>query len=291
MSQILTARNIEQRLTTYLFIAKVFFKRGLWYMASYRTQFILRFLNAFVWCAVFYFMGRMMGGGPSPMLEQYGGDFFSFLVLGWAMQRFISSSLHNLEDTISHEVGTGNIEFMCLSNASIPLTFHYLAVPYMYFSCLVDIVMYLLVGTVLFGLKFSPSPHVPLALLILVLMIMSNSAIAIVSGGIILITKRGNPIRWFFDQVTFLVSGVYFPSELLPSLVFGFSLFIPLTRAMRSFRLALLPTPLSTPELLNVVISDVIYLTIFTLVVTPTAFLAFKYCLRKAKIDGSLAQY
>ncbi|MCB0237245.1 MAG: ABC transporter permease, partial [Anaerolineae bacterium] len=61
-----------------------FLRRDLLLQTSYRFAFVLQFAGIFFNMLVFYFLSTLVGVGAAPYLEPYGGDYFSFVLIGLA---------------------------------------------------------------------------------------------------------------------------------------------------------------------------------------------------------------
>ena len=83
-----------------------------------------------------------------------------------------------------------------------------------------------------------------------------------------------------------MLGGVYYPITVLPEWLQRFSYVLPITYSLEGMRLALL-RGYSWRQL-----SPNIYaLIVFSVIMLPISVLVFRYAIRKAKMDGSLAQY
>jgi ABC-2 type transport system permease protein len=60
------------------------------------------------------------------------------------------------------------------------------------------------------------------------------------STGIVLVSKRGDPITWVLTTLTGLISGVLYPVAMLPDWIQKVSYALPTTQALAALRLALL---------------------------------------------------
>jgi len=113
-------------------------------------------------------------------------------------------------------------------------------------------------------------------------------AIGVMSAGIIMKTKQGDPLTWAFSWITQLVSGVFYPLKLLPWYLEWVGKIFPLTYSLDGIRLCLQAgQDLSSPA----VFSDAVNLIIFTGIAVPIALYVFKKGYDAARRDGSLGQY
>jgi ABC-2 type transport system permease protein len=120
--------------------------------------------------------------------------------------------------------------------------------------------------------ELSPA-HVNLlaAFIMLVLTVLAMMGMGIISAGIIMVTKAGDPVNWVFGALSLLLSGVYYPVEILPSALRGVSAILPLTYGLEGMRLALMTgTPITS------LIDKVGILLVFIWVAWPLGYLVFR---------------
>lgn len=265
-------------------VASAFFKRDLSLALSYRLSFVLQFLGIFFSVATFFFLSQLFGNAVAPQLETYGGDYFSFVLIGLAFSGYMGLSLSSFAESIRESQMMGTLEIMLLSPtrlSSILLS----SSLWSYALTTLRVVVYLLLGALLFGFSLSQANFLG-ALVVLLLSITSFSSIGIVSAAFVLVLKKGDPVAWLFGSVSSLLAGVFYPVSILPDWLEPLSRFLPLTYALDAMRLTMLQG-----SSLYSVRFDLFVLLGFSVVLTPLAFLVFRQALRRAKMDGSLIQY
>ena len=142
----------------------------------------------------------------------------------------------------------------------------------------------LAVGAAL-GVRFLAS-GVLAASIIIVLLMISTFGIAAMSGAVVMVTKQGNPISFFFSTFTTLMGGVVFPVATLPWYLRYVSYGIPLTWALEGLRAALL-----YGEGLQELLPLIEVLAVFAAVTVPLGLLSYKVAFDRARRDGTLSQY
>ncbi len=101
-----------------------------------------------------------------------------------------------------------------------------------------------------------------------------------------MVLKQGDPINWAFSALSGLLGGVFYPITVLPQWLQMFSYILPITYSLNAMRLALLQG-----YSLEALAPDIIALMLFSVVMLPFSIMAFRYAVRRAKVDGSLTQY
>ncbi len=262
----------------------LFLKRFLVTLVSYKTALALGILGGFVGLLQFSFMGRFLSDGNSfPALAQYGGNLLAYLIIGSAFTSFVGVSLSSFQSTIRSEQQMGTLEYLLMSNTRLELILVYAGVMN-FIQSFVNVAILLTVVVFVFDIPLGI--NVVAAFATMVLTVMSLSGIGLMSAGIIIVTKVGDPITWAFTTLTGLLSGVLFPVEYLPGYLQGISMMLPTTHALHALRLTLIQ---------NAHISDVVpqllLLLVMTLVTVPLGFIIIRMGFNQARKVGSLSQY
>jgi len=215
------------------------------------------------------------------------GGYFTFALIGIAFQEYVHFAVQSINESIREEQWNGTMETIL----STVTDFKIFLLGEVCFSFIVSsavLLMSLLVGLAL-GAKFYVTPFSILTTVILtILLIASHMDIGILSAGIIMKIKQGNPVTWAFSWISQLVSGVFYPLGLLPWYLEWIGRAFPLTYSLDGIRLCLQSgKDLTSP----VILSDIISLIIFVVIATPIALYVFKIGYDAARRDGSLGQY
>jgi ABC-2 type transport system permease protein len=260
-----------------------FVKRDFFQELSYRLSFFFQFYGVFFSVTLFYFIAKIFSGNTSQFLERYDSDYFAFVVVGVGLLGFMTSGMSVYAGSIRQGQMLGTLEAMLVTPTSISVIVTSSAV-WTYLRSGLMVIVYLAVGMA-FGLDLSRA-NVPTAILVIALAVVAFSALGILSASFILAFKRGDPVTALFGGLSGLLGGTFFPVEVLPSWVQPLAELIPLKHALEAVRGALLlghgPVTLSRPLLM---------LALFAAGLMPLAVGAFRLAVRKAKRDGSLAQY
>jgi ABC-2 type transport system permease protein len=139
-------------------------------------------------------------------------------------------------------------------------------------------------GMVLFGARFELSGVVA-ALAVLGLGLIVSLALGICSAAFVIVFKRGDPIAWLIDALTLLVSGIFYPVEVLPPALRAVASLVPATHALSALRNALLRGA-GVCE----VMQQLIALVLFAATILPMSSLILRWALHRAAHDGTLGQ-
>lgn len=261
-----------------------FLRRDFQTQASYRLDFLLRLVRILASTAIFYFISQTLGTAVSPYLQPYNTDYFHFVLLGIAFYPFIRLSIGNLSQVVRRYQQNGTLEMLFLSPTPVLATLS-MSTLWSYCWALLQTLCYLLAATLLFGayLKWA---NLLLAGLIVLLAILANVGLGLINVSFVLVTKRSSPLGHVLGVSTTLLAGLYFPIEVLPGWLKTFSHLIPATYSFDALRRTLLQQ--TSPEAVG---QDMLILTGFATVLLPIGLVVFQCAVRRAKMDGSLAQY
>ncbi len=254
---------------------------------TYKFWLILDIAGMILFVVTYYLFSLIT---TSQQIQEAGymvGGYFTFALIGIAFQQYVHFAVQSINESIRDEQWNGTMETI-LSTAT---DFKIFLLGEVCFSFIVSsalLLMSLFVGLML-GAKVYATPASILSVIVLtILLIASHMDIGILSTGVIMKIKQGNPVTWAFSWLSQLVSGVFYPLKLLPWYLEWIGRIFPLTYSLDGIRLCLQSgKDLTSPEILN----NVINLLIFIAIATPISIYVFKKGYDSARRDGSLGQY
>lgn len=261
-----------------------FFVRDYYTETSYRVAFLFSLTGLFFNAFTFFFVSKLVGESASPYLGQYGGDYFSFVIIGLAFGSYFSLGLGGFSRAIREAQTTGTLEAMLMTPTPVSIIVIGSAL-WNYAFTTFRVFVYLFLGIAFLGLTLNNANYLA-GVVGLLLSIVAFASIGIIAASVIMIIKRGEPITGLLGATANLIGGVYYPVEILPDWLQFVSKFIPVTYALRVMRLSLL-TGASWEELA----SDLIVLAGFTVVLFPLSLVTFRWAVERARQDGTLAHY
>ena len=261
-----------------------FIKRDFQTEKSYRLAFIMRFATIFFTTATFFFIAKLFGKNINPLLKDYGGDYFSFVLIGIAFSAFLTVGLSSFSRSISSAQAQGTLEAILVTPTRLIGIILYSSIWSFLFTS-ISVIIYLVLGVLVFGASFA-NANLLGALVILGLTILLFSGIGVLSASFIVVFKRGDPINWLFSSASSLVGGAFFPISVLPVWLQKISYLFPLFYALKAMRQALL-----LGYSFKALSSDILILALMTAVILPLSIFIFSYAVKQAKIDGSLGTY
>jgi ABC-2 type transport system permease protein len=244
---------------------------------TYRLSFAIGVANAAFAVGTYYFLSRLIGGQPG------GYDAFAFLLTGVVLNGAASAAIACYALAIRDAQQTGTLPVLVVSPVSAARLIA-LSSAYPMLRAVIEGTIDLFAG-VLLGLSLS-SANVPGAVLVFALSMAAFSALGVLSAACIVVWKRGDPIPWLIGAASWLLGGVFYPVDQLPSWLQGFSWFLPITYALEALRPALLGG-VGFVEVLR----RATPLLLLAAVLVPSSLLAFTWAIERARREGTLRQY
>jgi ABC-2 type transport system permease protein len=261
-----------------------FFRRDALIHTSYKVGFFVDLVGVFFTAATYYFVSRLFGSAASPFLQQYGGDYFAFVLIGVAFSAYQNVGLNSFSQSLRQEQFLNTLEPLLMTPVNTP-RFLVGSSLWDFLYATVRVALYLILGAVFFGFRMTDARVGP-ALAVLVLTLFAFMGLGVFAASFIMRFKRGNPVTWFMEAASNLLGGVFFPLTALPLGLQKTALFIPMTHALEGLRKTLL-TGAGWKE----VTPQLMALSLFIAVMWPIGIFVFGRALRRARADGSLGHY
>ena len=252
--------------------------------ASYKFAFFLQLVGILVSMITYFFLSKLLGDIGVSYLKPYGGNYFSFILIGVAFFSYLRISIDGISKSIREGQMLGTLEALLVTQTGIP-TIIISSSLYSFIFASFKVAVYLLLGVFVFGVNMGNANFAG-ALLILLLTIISFSSFGILSASFVMVLKRGDPISSIFTSVSGILGGLYYPVSVLPGWLQKLSYLLPVTYSLEGMRLALLQG-YSLRELMP----NIVALLLFSIIMLPLSIFIFGYAVKRAKIDGTLTQY
>ncbi len=264
-------------------VMAAFLRRDLREALTYKFSFISSLTGILLSSATFYFVAKLVPRG-TPSLGPFGGDYFSFAVVGVAFAGLLGMFQEGLAAVVRSAQLSGTLEALLVTPVPVPVILFGSSLYSLLFQ-VVRTALHLGVALAFFGLALG-RVNAAGVLAVGVLTVLCFLSVGVLSASFILVYKTGNPFSWIMGTVSGLLGGVVFPVALLPPWIRWISSLLPVTYALDGMRKSLLASA-SFAE----VLPDVAALAAFGAVLLPASLVAFRLAVRKAKKDGTLAHY
>jgi ABC-2 type transport system permease protein len=267
-----------------LSILRAFLVRDARRELSYPANLLLTFFSG-VFTVVIWFFTVRFAGASIPREKIVGGDWFSFVLFGWAFLQYLQVSLFTFASNLREEQVAGTLE-MLLATPEREETIVLSLAAWDYLWQTFQIAVLLSIAT-MFGLHWSfvPAGLLPAALLVL-LTLAVYVGIGLVAAAWTIHFKKGAAVSVVASAAATIFGGVVFPPETLGPRLSMVSKLVPATWVNHGLRTTLLAGG-SWRE----VGGDFAALTIFAILSLPAGLILFRFALEGARKRGDLASY
>lgn len=208
-----------------------------WEQRSYRTSLALGALSSTVALVQFFLMGHFLQQGNTfEGIQLYGGNIVSFLLTGSVFTGFVVVGLNAFSGYLQEEQATGTLESVLVMPTSVIRPMLFSGGAALIGTALGSLTMVAMFGIVL-DVPFDPDPIGVVS--VLGLLILVTGGLGLAGCGVLLVTKRGDPVKWAVITATTLLSGVMYPVTIFPEWVQSVAGVLPTTIALDGVRLAL----------------------------------------------------
>ena len=187
---------------------------------------------------VWYFVGRFLNAGASQAVQQEGGNYLAYVVIGVLLNQVCLAALNGPFTTISEAFWDKRLETYRLSVHGIWANLVGRLGWQVLFSTCLQILALLLI-LLLGGVSLHAGINWPLVLCAFLLLVLSNVGLGIAGASLffLLEVKSGqDPITWAYRYLVMLASGLYVPLGVLPGWLRGLGSILPQTYGLAAMR-------------------------------------------------------
>jgi len=260
-----------------------FLKRDFREAATYKFSFLQSFTGILLSTATFFFVAKLVPPGAAS-LRPFGGDYFSFAVVGVAFASLLGVFQEGLASVIRGAQVAGTLEALLVTQTSVPTVLLGSSLYSLFFQSF-RTGLHLVLAVAVFGMKLG-RVNVAGAVVVFALTALCFLCLGVLSASFTLVYKLGNPLGWLFGGLSGLLGGMLFPVAVLPSWIRWASSLLPVTYSLDGMRRSLLASAGFSD-----IWPDIVALLAFNAVLLPLGGFAFRAAVRKAKKDGTLTHY
>lgn len=241
----------------------------------YRLVFLVSIADAGLILASYGFLARVFVNarpdGYAPL---------AFLLVGVAMSDSLTTALVCLAQGVRNNQQAGTLKALLALPVS-PARLMLLSLPYPALRAAVDFVLFIGLAIAL-GLPASPI-NVGATLVVFALSVAAIASLGLLSASFAVVFKRGDPVMWALGATTWLLSGVLYPTTVLPSFLERVSWVLPTTHALSAVRATVIDG-----AGLSRISGDVAVLGVFAGVGIPAGLWCFGLAVSYARRRGTL---
>ncbi|MEX1124496.1 MAG: ABC transporter permease [Acidimicrobiia bacterium] len=249
---------------------------------NYPLALVMKGLSAFIPVFTFVFVAELVSdNGPDVAY-----DYYTFVVIGVVSMSILGATLNSFGNDMLELVTQGQLEMFLVEPVRWKLL-PFAMTPWAAFQAFATSAVMVALSIPL-GADYSLEA-VPIAILIVVLGLAATLAIGILGASIKILSKRADPVLSLYTLAASVLSGVFFPVELLPSWLRALAWAIPHTYVIQALRKVLMPRGEVLPG--PTAWQAVAALFVFSLVLYPIALWVFGHTLEYGRKVGALSGY
>lgn len=263
--------------------ALAFLKRDIRVAVTYRVSFVESVATLFLGLVSLDFVARFINQGAPPDLNAYGGDYFAYALVGVSVALFAQSVTAIFPGVVRGAQVSGTLEVIVASKTGMPIFLFGSALYGLGFS-LLRMIGALTLGAVFLGANLQLD-QAPIVLACFALTMAAFAGLGILGAAFVFWFKQKEPLTGALMTLSLLLSGVLYPTSVLPGWLETSSLLLPLTHTTDVLRTALLQG-----AGFESVAASLAVLAAFALLL-PASLLVFGYAVAHAKADGTVGAY
>lgn len=219
-------------------IATAFFVRDFRVAWSYRFSFFFQNATLLFSVLTLRFVSDVLKGTNLQSLKDYGGDYFSFVLLGAGISLLAYPVTKSFAGAVRAAQVTGTFEAMLMTRTS-GATVVVCSSLYALSAACVQMLLMWGIGGLVFGADLRLT-QLPVVLLIVLMTMVVLAGIGLLAAAFVIAFKQSEPLTSAFVAASMLVSGIMYPTSVLPYWLERISPLFPLTHSADLLRFTFL---------------------------------------------------
>jgi ABC-2 type transport system permease protein len=252
-----------------------FMKRDIISFSTYKTNILLSVVSALFGALSYAFWGA---NASMPSVQNLGMPVVTYLLIGLAFNTYLSQSLTLVQRTIN----PWSLEEVLVSPTGL-VTFIVGSSLWGFIWSTLVIVIYLSVGVFAFGVILSV--NIIGTIIVVGLGIGTFIGFSMIGAGILILTKQGDPVTTIITLATNLFGNVLFPITVMPLPLQIISFFVPQYYFFTCIR------PMLIGQAISAILPDLAILGLMCTIILPVGYLAYSWCLKTSRKNGTLSWF
>jgi ABC-2 type transport system permease protein len=261
-----------------------FLRRDFLINLSYKFSFFYQIGGLLSSTITLYFISMMVRGKNIESLSRFGGDYFTFSLIGVAFLDYMWISMEAFAQEIRIGQLMGTLEAMFVTPTS-PAAIIFCSTFYTYARTILRTMIYLLTGFLFFGAQIEKMNFIS-TFLNLIATIACFSGLGILAAALTLYLKNSWPVTSLIGGISFLFGGIVYPVESMPSVLQRIAWTLPMTHSAEGFRKALIHG-----ASLSDIMPNISILLLWSVMIFPFSFFVLKKVINFLKKEGSFGAY
>ena len=267
-----------------LYKLKAFIRRDFTILLSYKMALITTTIGTIFPLLSYFFISKLVPGNTQDSLTEYGGDYFSFVLVGMAFTTYFMMAVQEFSATTRRDQMAGCLEALLSSQTDIK-SLIFMSAIFKFLHNGLALVFMFIIASLFLGFDLS-NINLSAFIVSFILSFIIFISLGIFSAAGTIIFKQGEPFGLIFGTLSSLLGGALFPVALLPFGLKIFSYVIPITYSLEALRLSILQG-----YTISMLSKQLIILLCIALLVFPLSLKFFEWAVEKGKRQGTLMQY
>lgn len=263
-------------------VAGGFLRMGWLKSLSYPLAFAVSQVQSALELCIYYFIAQLVDqSGPA-----VGNDYYTFVVIGVLGALILSGGLQDFILELDESIQQGRLEMLLVEPVPWTLLPFGMAQWPIFIRTMNALIM---VGlSLLLGAHFAVG-GIPRVIPVLLLGLSASLAIGMMAASVKILSKRADPIMTIYTIGSSVLSGVFFPIDVLPKFLRDVSVLIPQTHVLSALRKSLMPAGagVTGPSFGKAMVA----LILFNVVLYPISFWLLSRSLNYGRKMGLLSGY
>lgn len=227
--------SIYKKVIDFVMMSKIFLQKDIKIYLSYKFNIFLRFFSIIIYVLFLFFFSKIVNFSNSISSETY----FLYSLIGVCIADFCLSISSGASSQVFSSKQNGTFEELSIGIFShiqiilmmflYPIIFSFLRI-FIYFI-VITFYLYFFDKTMLFSME-----EIFIIFVVILLSIISYIGIGLISVSFITVFNKGDPITYFNSIASFLIGGVFYPTNILPPFFEIISNAIPLSYGVEIMR-------------------------------------------------------
>lgn len=252
-------------------------------MFTYKFAMVFNYAQMVMNLFLFVLFAEMFGERMLPLLEQFGGDYIQYILVGSIGWGYIWSAMGAASGSIQQEMMRGTFEPIFLTPTS-PFVIVIAYTIWGLFMGTISMVIFLTLGLLVFNVTLTGNALMAVVLMGLSVLMMIGFGLMV--AGLNVFLKQVGSMVSVVQGIAMFLCGVYFPLEVLPDAIRPVGRVLPMYYSITGLRMALSD---------QATIQDIMWYFWLLLILAAVALVVgtffFKKGLNRARREGTLAYY
>lgn len=261
----------------------MFIKRDFLVLFTYKFAMLFNYAQMIMNLFLFILFAGMFGNRMPAVLEPYGGDFISYILIGSIGWTYIWGAMGAASGSIQQEMVQGTFEPIFLT----PTSPYVIVLAYTVWGLLMgtfSMITLVLIGVFVYNVEIAGDMLLAFGLMGLSVVMMVGFGLMV--AGLNVFLKQVGSFVSVVQAVSLFLCGVYFPIEVLPEIIRPLSRILPFYYSIAGLRMAL-----SDKASVSDVMPYFWILLILAVVAVTAGTYLFRRGLNRARREGTLAYY